>query len=165
MTIHARVMLVAIAMTLAGPAGCGRGAADEPPPATSAASAGAPAVGAAGGAATVAPREITSSAGTYHVICVMPDPVPLNEPFDLEVRVLDGSDRVTPADQIDLVVDGRMPEHRHGMNVEPLVTRRGDGRFEIEGMRFHMPGYWEIHLDAVAPDGAIERAQIAVTLE
>lgn len=101
----------------------------------------------------------------YHVICVMPDPVPLNEPFDLEVRVLDGSDRVTPADQIDLVVDGRMPEHRHGMNVEPLVTRRGDGRFEIEGMRFHMPGYWEIHLDAVAPDGAIERAQIAVTLE
>jgi hypothetical protein len=110
-------------------------------------------------------REITSNAGTYALTCTMSEPVPLIEPFDLEVRVRDGRDRATPVDDVELVVDGRMPEHRHGMNVEPLVTRRDDGSFHVEGMVFHMPGDWEIHLDVVTPDGVVERAQIEVTLE
>ena len=36
-----------------------------------------------------------------------------------------------------------MPEHRHGMNYAPSVTRLGPQRWRAEGLMFHMPGKWE----------------------
>jgi hypothetical protein len=59
-----------------------------------------------------------------------------------------------------------MPHHGHGMNVAPTVTRRSDGRWLVEGALFHMPGYWEVHLDRVdRASGTRARAQTSVTLE
>ena len=42
-----------------------------------------------------------------------------------------------------LKVDAHMPEHRHGMNYAPSVTRLGPGHWRAEGLMFHMPGKWE----------------------
>jgi cytochrome c peroxidase len=42
-----------------------------------------------------------------------------------------------------LKVDAHMPEHRHGMNYAPSVTKTGPGRWRAEGLMFHMPGKWE----------------------
>lgn len=44
-------------------------------------------------------------------------------------------------------VDAWMPEHRHGMNYRPSVTRLGPGRWRAEGLMFHMPGRWQLKLD------------------
>ena len=43
-----------------------------------------------------------------------------------------------------VAVDAWMPEHRHGMNYRPTVTRLAPGRWRAEGLMFHMPGRWEL---------------------
>ena len=60
--------------------------------------------------------------------------------------------------------DAAMPQHGHGMNVAPTVKRTGDGEFRVDGMLFHMPGYWELYFDLGSAD-SLERAQGSVTLE
>lgn len=115
---------------------------------------------------------------------VAPDPIPLNALFDLDVRVYhapaqdaapkndqavdrrlsdDELARARPAD-VQLMVDARMPEHRHGMNLYPAVRRNGAGHFHITDMLLHMPGYWEITFDIATPEGT-ERAQMAIFLD
>jgi len=42
-----------------------------------------------------------------------------------------------------LKIDAQMPEHRHGMNYKPTVKAVGPGRWQAEGLLFHMPGKWE----------------------
>ena len=43
----------------------------------------------------------------------------------------------------ELKIDAHMPEHRHGMNYKPTVRSAGPGRWQAEGLMFHMPGKWE----------------------
>ncbi len=46
-----------------------------------------------------------------------------------------------------LKVDANMPAHGHGLLTQPRIAP-GDapGRYRVEGLRFHMPGHWEIRL-------------------
>jgi hypothetical protein len=53
-------------------------------------------------------------------------------------------------------VDASMPDHRHGMNYRPSVTRRGPHQHRAEGLLFHMPGRWEFVFD-VQGAGPVER--------
>lgn len=40
---------------------------------------------------------------------------------------------------------GGMPHHNHGLPTQPQVTQEmGNGHYLLEGMRFSMPGWWEI---------------------
>lgn len=44
-------------------------------------------------------------------------------------------------------VKGGMPEHNHGFPTQPKITKYlGDGCYLLEGMKFHMMGYWTITL-------------------
>jgi len=43
-----------------------------------------------------------------------------------------------------LKIDAHMPEHRHGMNYRPTVKPLAPGRWQAEGLMFHMPGKWEL---------------------
>jgi len=44
-----------------------------------------------------------------------------------------------------VTVDGGMPQHDHGLPTRPRVTEElGDGDYKLDGLRFHMSGYWEI---------------------
>jgi hypothetical protein len=108
---------------------------------------------------------IVSNDGSYYVIYTTePEAIPLNETFDVKVRIFDAVDRFRLLTDVRLDIDGRMPDHRHGMNREPRITRNDDGSFLVTGMLFHMPGYWELHFD-ITRDGATERAQAEVTLD
>ena len=107
---------------------------------------------------------LTSAQGSYQVQYVTnPDPIPLNEPFEIEVRVTSLANR-SAASGMSLEVDGRMPHHRHGMNRQPTVTARGSGEFHVENMLFHMPGRWELYFD-VTSGGQTERAQDVIHLD
>ena len=45
----------------------------------------------------------------------------------------------------DISVKGGMPEHDHGLPTRPQVTKYlGDGCYLLEGMKFHMGGWWTI---------------------
>ena len=59
-------------------------------------------------------------------------------------------------------VEGGMPEHNHGLPTEPEVTATlGEGRYRVEGMRFHMRGYWEIR---VSIDDGAQRDSVTIPL-
>lgn len=117
-----------------------------------------------GGALPVAQR-VASNDGTYVVEYTLePAEVPLNERFSVVVSVLDGSEGAEPAGDVSLALDARMPHHRHGMRVEPTVTRLDDGRWRVEGLLFHMPGRWELYFD-VTRGAVTERAQEVIELE
>lgn len=53
-----------------------------------------------------------------------------------------------------IAVDGGMPQHGHGYPTQPRVTKElGGGRYLIEGMKFSMPGWWELKLKIDSPAG------------
>ena len=111
------------------------------------------------------PYRGASNDGTFHVTYLpTPDPIPLNEPFELEVIVFEDADFQEPATNITLHVDAAMPQHQHGMNQEPTVEGMGGGRFRGKNLLFHMSGYWELYFD-VTRGPVTERAQFMVQLD
>lgn len=90
------------------------------------------------------------------------DPIEINKihTWILKVRTSSG-DPITTAE---ISVLGGMPLHDHGMPTRPRVTENlGDGRYRLEGMRFHMNGRWEVSVTVTA-DGKIDTAVIALDL-
>lgn len=74
----------------------------------------------------------------------MPGEVPLNEDFMVMVQLTDMEGNNVQATTVD--VDANMPDHGHGMNVDPMIMDMGDGMWHADGMRFHMEGYWELEV-------------------
>ncbi len=69
-----------------------------------------------------------------------------------------------PVADAELTVEGGMPEHDHGLPTRPRVTRYlGDGKYLLEGVRFHMPGAWEIQV-AIEALGKQDVVVISLTL-
>ena len=52
----------------------------------------------------------------------------------------------TSVHDADISFDGGMPEHNHGLATEPSIVRQDDGSYLLQGLRFHMMGYWELVL-------------------
>ena len=110
-------------------------------------------------------RTVRSNDGSFVVAWrLVPEPLPLNESFGLDVRVLNESGALRDVQSVSLAVDAAMPEHGHGMNVVPTVIQVADAQFQVRGMRFHMPGRWELYFD-ITRGGVTERAQVEVHLE
>jgi len=90
------------------------------------------------------------------------DPIEINRihSWVLTVRTSSG-DPVTTAE---ISVLGGMPMHDHGMPTRPRVTDYlGEGRYRLEGVRFHMNGRWEVSV-TVKADGKVDTAVIALDL-
>ncbi len=93
------------------------------------------------------PSTATSESGAFTLrYSSDPDPLPYNEPFNLQWEVVEG------AGATGLTVTAEMPEHNHGMNTTPATSPDGEG-FVTTGMLFHMPGEWEIYADVTSPEG------------
>jgi hypothetical protein len=97
--------------------------------------------------------EAVSASWTVHYMPSLA-PIPLSEPFDLDVvvrLVADGS----PLEGATLVVDAHMPIHDHGMFVETLTEEVGGGIYRASPLKFHMEGWWTLLVDITA-DGTTE---------
>lgn len=111
----------------------------------------------------VGPSAVRSNGGSWLLeLTPVPEAMPDNESFRFEVRIADAKSG-DAASAVTLAVDAAMPEHGHGMNRVPRVTRLGDGHFAVEGMYFHMTGRWELYLD-VTRGAWTERTQCRVEL-
>jgi hypothetical protein len=111
-----------------------------------------------------AQQEVRSNGGRFLVrFATDPSPPPLNDYFRIRAQVMDPR-APEGAPELTLRVDAAMPEHQHGMNTQPRVRRDPGGGFIIEGMLFHMSGYWELYFD-ITSDGVTERAQVPINLE
>lgn len=84
--------------------------------------------------------EQQSFQASYH--CEL-KPIPINRMHSwvLELQTADGE----PLENAEISVDGGMPDHDHGLPSSPQVTRYlGDGRYQVEGLKFHMNGWWQV---------------------
>jgi len=108
-------------------------------------------------------REWPSQRGTYKISFETElDPIEINRIhfWVLTIRTASG-DPVTAAE---ISVLGGMPLHDHGMPTRPRVTENlGEGRYRLEGMRFHMNGQWEVSV-TVKADGKVDTVIIALDL-
>jgi hypothetical protein len=83
------------------------------------------------------------------------NPIAINKMLAFEIRLRSVSGEAVSGAKIS--VDGGMPQHGHGFPTQPKVTKElGDGRYLLEGMKFSMPGWWEIKLKFDAPSGSDE---------
>lgn len=107
--------------------------------------------------------EYEAAGKTFRVVfTTAPLPIPMNEPFEIRAQIEPVGEK--PPGEVKLRVDAAMPDHRHGMNTQPQVTREADGSWRVRGMLLHMPGYWELYFD-LERDGETERAQYNFELE
>jgi hypothetical protein len=98
--------------------------------------------------------EKQSTSGMYRVALVPPSQAAaINQIHSWRVKLAtpDG----TPVHGAKFQVDGGMPQHGHGLPTQPRVTREvGDGTYALDGMKFSMPGWWEVKLDIQGAPGA-----------
>lgn len=81
------------------------------------------------------------------------EPLKARRMMKLQVSIRDAAGNPVEGAQIE--VDGGMPQHGHGLPTKPRVTRSlGDGRYEIDGLRFNMGGWWELRLAVTSAAGA-----------
>lgn len=107
--------------------------------------------------------EVVSRDGLYKLVLTPHlSPLAINRLHAWTLELLTADDE--PISAATFAVSGGMPEHNHGLPTNPRVTRElGNGRYVLEGMRFHMPGSWEItiEIDASAGrDSAIVKLQL-----
>lgn len=108
-------------------------------------------------------RTIDSNGGAYSIsYSCSPDPIPLNEPFELSVRI--DPKKKQEGGRLAVRVDAQMPEHFHGMNRKPEIRNPAESQYVASGMLFHMPGHWQVHMD-ITRNGITERAQFDLTLK
>jgi len=85
---------------------------------------------------TVAPEDAAYQRNTLHSWIV-------------EITTPEGA----PVEGAEILIDGGMPQHGHGLPTSPQMTEAlGEGRYKIEGVRFNMRGWWEFKL-AITADG------------
>ncbi|MBT8416842.1 MAG: FixH family protein [Silicimonas sp.] len=105
---------------------------------------------AAGAEGTYALR---SDAGTYEIELVPDDTgVTLGDlhHWHLLLKDADGNE----VDGASVTVDGGMPAHGHGLPTAPKVVDAGEaGHYLIEGLRFNMPGKWELRFSIEGAEG------------
>ena len=71
------------------------------------------------------------------------EPLEINRIHRWVFHIEDESGAVIDNAEISLL--GGMPEHNHGLPTIPHMTESlGNGDYSVEGMRFHMNGYWEL---------------------
>jgi len=110
-------------------------------------------------------KNVRTLVGSWRVAWrTKPVGIPRGENFMIDAWVFAPGAPGTPVKDVVLEVDAWMPEHLHGMNRVPRVTRRDDNGFTFEGVYFHMPGFWELSFD-VTEKGVTERATVRVDLE
>jgi hypothetical protein len=63
-----------------------------------------------------------------------------------------------------ITVDGDMPQHNHGLPTQPQVTAYlGNGDYQVEGLKFHMPGWWVVDF-VITADGQSDQVRFNMLL-
>jgi len=105
------------------------------------------------------PTEVISEAGDFRVSWTSsPDPIVPVEFFSMVFEIEESATNLPVDETAVLTLEVTMPDHGHGMTVEPVLVGMGEGRWEASPMKFHMTGFWEMVLSiehAVGDDQAV----------
>jgi hypothetical protein len=99
-----------------------------------------------GAAPVVNLTSVTSQAGVFRVSYTPTvDPLPLNHLHNRTVKIETADGK--PVNFAEIAVTGGMPALEIGLPTQPQMTNTlGEGRFTIEGFRFHRAGAWVVTL-------------------
>jgi hypothetical protein len=87
-------------------------------------------------------------------------PIEINRIHSWVIHLRDATG--APIDGAEFAVSGGMPAHDHGLPTRPRVTiALGGGDYLLEGLRFHMPGVWQV---VVTIDAAGLRDRVVIGL-
>ncbi|MEM9621990.1 MAG: hypothetical protein AAF993_10100 [Pseudomonadota bacterium] len=96
---------------------------------------------------------VISATGRYRGhLTPAPDQVNNTARFSFSLD-LEAVDQAMP-EQLTLAVAGGMPMHSHGLPTQPTLIVAANGRIEIEGVRFSMPGWWQLAIGIAQDDSA-----------
>jgi YtkA-like len=89
-----------------------------------------------------------------YVVAIAPEHLPFERNV-IHTWIVEIKDKVgNPVDHATFKVGGGMPRHGHGLPTQPEMTAElGQGKYRIDGVRFHMFGWWEFSFDIDAPQG------------
>ena len=114
-------------------------------------------------AAMLLPISQPANAGEFIVTYTTPDGPPEINRMHTWILYVE-SESGDPIEGADIEVEGGMPAHDHGLPTRPRVTEDlGDGYYRLDGMRFHMSGYWEIVV-IIRSDASNDTVVIPLTL-
>ncbi len=101
-------------------------------------------------AQTVPDFELASADGLRLRIYSQLTPLQINRIHSWELELLDASG--SAVDGATITVVGGMPDHDHGLPTNPQVTgTQTNGRYLLEGIRFHMQGRWLMQFNISSP--------------
>jgi len=105
-----------------------------------------------------------SQGGLFRVAYLSDEtPPPINRVHGWRIYLEDAGG--APVADAEISVDGDMPEHGHGMPTRPVVRRNmGGGVYEVEGMKFQMPGWWVV-THTISSGGATDKALFNLMLK
>ena len=63
----------------------------------------------------------------------------------------------------EISVGGGMPQHNHGLATAPSIMAIGNGNYQLQGLRFHMMGHWELEL-SIASGGIEDKVLVVLDL-
>jgi hypothetical protein len=90
-------------------------------------------------------------------------PIPLSRVHQWSVH-LTGKDG-KPVSGAVLLINGGMPQHRHGLPTAPRAEAAGTpGDYVIKGMKFSMTGWWVLKLDVRTTDGRADKITFNLVL-
>jgi len=77
-------------------------------------------------------------------------PIPLNQMHSwiIDIKPDDTTASIEALQHAVIRITGGMPAHNHGLATSPQITEYlGNGRYLLEGVRFHMAGEWTLQLE------------------
>jgi hypothetical protein len=89
--------------------------------------------------------DLTGDTGDGYTIEIFSklSPLQINQIHSWLINIKDSAGNAV--DNAAITVTGGMPEHDHGIPTSPQITGRdSEGLYILEGVRFHMPGKWQL---------------------
>lgn len=91
-------------------------------------------------------KEFSGTSQNFHVVASPSlKPIRINQIHSWEIIVTNKQGKLVK--EASIAVSGGMPLHDHGLPTAPRVTLESPlGHYLVEGIKFHMRGYWEIEI-------------------
>ena len=86
------------------------------------------------------------------------NPIVINQMHSWTLHIVDVDGNAVSDAEIS--IGGGMPEHNHGLATAPSIKTVGNGNYQLQGLRFHMMGHWELEL--TISSGATEDTVVVI---
>jgi len=98
-------------------------------------------------------RKVQSQKGRFTVSYSIKDreEIPIGDFHSWKLHIEDNESGET-VNRALIAINGDMPRHGHGLPSNPEAAFLGNGNYRLDGLKFHMPGWWQLVLTISTAD-------------